>query len=102
MPELTAQAKAQAETLVKTAIASETNAANLASFAEEGVTAIEWASVMDNVTTDECLALHGKQWLMPEDPEDYAAYIPIDHDIPFPGPVAHWNCRSTQIPVEGV
>ena len=34
------------------------------------------------------------------DPEDYDAYIPIGHDIPFPGPVAHWNCTSTVVPVD--
>jgi len=66
------------------------------------VTAIEWVSVIDDVTTDECLLLDGKQWLLPDDPQDYEGYIPLGHDVPFPGQVAHWNCRSTQIPVEDV
>ena len=101
-PGIFAQAQAQAETLIRTAIAAEFNTARLASFAEEGVTAIEWVSVIDDATTDECLELDGKQWLMPADPEDYASYEPIGHDIPFPGPIGPhiWNCRSAQIPVE--
>jgi hypothetical protein len=38
---------------------------------------------------------------MPDDPNDYANYLPISgHNIPFVGPVAHWQCRSVQIPVE--
>jgi hypothetical protein len=98
-PALTDQAAAQAATLVRTAIANEANVARLISFAEEGVTAIEWVSVLDDVTTDECLGLDGLQWLMPDDPLDFENYIPIGHDIPFPGPVAHWSCRSSQIPV---
>jgi len=96
---ITAQAEAQALTLLRTAIAVAANTARLASFSEEGARAIEWVSVIDATTTDECLELDGKQWLMPEDPEDYASYIPIGHSMPFPGPVAHWNCRSAQIPV---
>ena len=62
--------------------------------------AIEWVSVIDDVTTDICLELDGLQWWLPDDPQDYEAYEPIGHDIPFPGPIAHWNCSSTQIPVE--
>jgi hypothetical protein len=97
---ITAQAAAQAETLVRTAIASEFNRAELVAFSDEGVTTIEWVSVIDAATTDICLELDGKQWLMPEDPEDYESYIPIGHDIPFPGPIGgHWNCRSAQVPV---
>ena len=57
-------------------------------------------AVIDDATTPECLELDGKQWLLPQDTEDYDAYIPIGHDIPFPGPVAHWNCRSTIVPVD--
>jgi SPP1 gp7 family putative phage head morphogenesis protein len=97
---ITAQAQAQAITLIRTAIANEFNTARLASFAEEGVQAIEWVAVIDDATTDECLELDGKRWWLPEDPEDYDSYIPIGHDLPFPGPIAHWNCRSTQIPVD--
>jgi SPP1 gp7 family putative phage head morphogenesis protein len=98
-PGITAQAVAQATTLIRTALVSAFNSARLKQFAEEGVEAIEWVSVIDDVTTDICLALDGKQWLLPDDPTDYAAYIPIGHDTPFIGPVGHWNCRSVQVPV---
>ena len=97
---LTTQAQAQGETLIRTALVSEFNAARLQEFSDQGATAIEWVSVIDDVTTDECRLLDGKQWLLPDDPEDYVNYKPIGHDVPFPGPIAHWNCRSVQIPVE--
>jgi SPP1 gp7 family putative phage head morphogenesis protein len=96
---ITAQAQAQAETLIRTAIAAEFNTARLIAFAAEGVQIIEWVAVLDDATTDECLELNGKQWYMAADPEDYANYIPIGHDIPMPGSVSHWNCRSLQVPV---
>ena len=94
------EAHAQAETLIRTAIAAEFNTARLISFAEEGVRAIEWVAIIDDATTDICLELDGKQWWMPDDPMDFEAYVPIGHDIPFPGAVAHWNERSTVIPVD--
>ena len=99
---LTAQARAHGETLIRTALVSEFNSARLQEFSDQGVRAIEWVSTIDDATTAECEELDGKQWLMPEDPEDYASYEPIGHDIPFPGPIGPhiWNCRSTQIPVE--
>jgi SPP1 gp7 family putative phage head morphogenesis protein len=96
------EAHAQAETLVRTVLVAEFNTARLASFSEQGVQIIEWVATIDDATTDECLELDGKQWLMPDDPEDYENYIPIDHEIPFPGPVAHWNCRSVHVPVASV
>ncbi len=49
--------------------------------------------------TEICIALDGLTWELPEsgDPEDYGGYVPIDHDKEFPGPTAHFNCRSTQV-----
>jgi len=101
MPELTAQAKAWAETTIRTAIVAEHNLGRLISFAEEGVQVVEWASVIDAETTDECLGLDGLRWWLPADPLDFESYIGVGHDVPFPGPVGPhiWNCRSTQIPV---
>jgi hypothetical protein len=52
---ITAQAVAQGIALIKTAIANEFNSARLATFAAEGVCAIEWVSVIDEATTDICL-----------------------------------------------
>jgi hypothetical protein len=99
LPSITAQALAQGESLIRTAIAAEVNSALLAAYVVAGAEVIEWVSVIDDVTTDICLELDGKRWTLPPDSEDYAAYQPIGHDIPFPGPVAHWSCRSSQIPV---
>jgi hypothetical protein len=100
MPEITAQAKAWAETTIRTAIVAEHNLGRLISFAEEGVQIIEWVAVLDDATTDECLGLNGLQWRLPDDLLDFAAYEGVGHDVPFPGAVAHWNCRSTIVPVD--
>jgi len=96
------EAHARAETLVRTMLVASFNLKRLASFAEEGVQAIEWVTTIDDATTDECLGLDGLQWYMAEDPEDYAGYIGVGHDVPFPGPIGPhiWNCPSTQIPVD--
>jgi hypothetical protein len=37
---------------------------------------------------------------MAEDPMDFESYIGVGHDVPFPGAVAHWSCRSVQVPVD--
>ena len=94
---ITAQSVAEGTTLIRTALVAAFNTAQLAEFSAAGVAAIEWVAVIDDATTDICLELDGKRWTMPLDPEDYEAYEPIGHDIPFPGPVAHWNERSTRL-----
>jgi hypothetical protein len=98
-PGIFRQAHVEGMTLIRTAIANAVNTRRLAEFAADGVAAVEWVAVRDEATTDICLGLDGLQWTMPEDPEDYEGYIPIGHDVPFPGPIAHWSCRSAQIPV---
>jgi predicted ABC-type ATPase len=61
---------------------------------------IQWVSTLDDRTTLICIALDGLRWDYPEDGSAaYADMVPIDHDKEFPGPTAHWNCRSTQVPV---
>ena len=49
---ITADAAAQGETLIRTAIAAAANIVRLASFSEQGVQAIEWVAVIDDATTD--------------------------------------------------
>jgi hypothetical protein len=39
-----------------------------------------------------CMALSGKLWTTKEKK-------PLGHSLDYPGTTAHWNCRSTQIPV---
>lgn len=49
-------------------------------------------STLDSRTTLICQALSGLQWSLPD-------YEPIGHDQPYPGPTAHWGCRSTTVAV---
>ncbi len=48
-------------------------------------------SVLDSRTTKICRALDGLQWDLD--------YNPIGHNKAWPGPIAHFQCRSTQIPI---
>lgn len=86
--------KREAEALVRSSVQTVSNAAKLAGFEQQGdlVKGIEWVSTFDTRTTTICRALSGKQWRLPD-------YEPIGHDKAFPGPTAHWNCRSTQIAI---
>lgn len=51
----------------------------------------EWLSTLDMRTTVTCQVLDGKTWDLENKP--------IGHKIKYPGPTAHWGCRSTQMPV---
>lgn len=86
--------KRQAEALVRTSIMTTANEARIKQIESDlsVVKAIQWVATLDTRTTKICRALDGKQWSLP-------GYEPIDHDKVFPGPIAHWNCRSTQIAV---
>jgi hypothetical protein len=53
---------------------------------------VQWVSTLDSRTTEICIALDGLQWTLPD-------YEPIGHKVDFPGAIAHWGCRSTQIAV---
>jgi hypothetical protein len=93
----------QAEALVRTSVVSAANATRLATFADNAdvLDAIQWVSVLDNRTTLICMALDGLMWELPDSGKsnDFGSYKPIGHNKDFPGPTAHFNCRSTQIPV---
>jgi len=86
--------KREAAALVRSAAISVANEARLRQFKEMGdlVKGIQWVATLDTRTTPICRALDGKQWRLPD-------LKPIGHDKAFPGPTAHWNCRSTQISV---
>lgn len=86
--------KRQAEALVRSSAIAVANEARLRSFEEmdDIASAIMWVSTLDARTTDICKALSGKQWTLKDK-------TPIGHDKVFPGPTAHWNCRSTQVTV---
>jgi hypothetical protein len=53
---------------------------------------VQWLATLDGRTTPLYRALDGLEWTLPE-------YLPKDHNQPFPGPSAHWNCRSVVIPI---
>lgn len=86
--------KHQAEALARTSTISVSNLARLRTYQENAhlIKAIKWLSTLDSRTTDICKGLDGLMW-------DPVTFEPIGHSTSFPGPTAHWNCRSTQIPI---
>lgn len=53
---------------------------------------IQWRSVLDNRTSETCIALSGLQWTLDGQP--------LGHGQPYPGPPpVHWGCRSTIFPI---
>jgi SPP1 gp7 family putative phage head morphogenesis protein len=82
-----------AEALVRTSVQTVANEARLETYAANAdvINGTQWVSTLDRRTTKICIALDGKVW----DRE----LKPIGHKHKFPGPTAHWGCRSTQIPV---
>lgn len=86
--------KSQAQALVRTSVQTVANDARIAMILKNGnvVKAIKWVATLDSRTTPICRALDGKTWTIPD-------FKPIGHDKRFPGSTAHWQCRSTQVPV---
>lgn len=84
----------QAEALVRSSVISVSNEARMRTYEEldDIVGAIQWMSTLDAKTTPICRSLSGLKWKQ-------GTFEPIGHDKKYPGPTAHWNCRSTQIPV---
>jgi len=82
------------KSLVRTSVQHIANDARIEQIKENSdiTKAIKWVSTLDLRTTDICMALDGLTW-------DSETFEPIDHDKEFPGPTAHWGCRSTQAPV---
>ena len=81
-----------AQTLVRTSVLTVNNAAHLAVYENnlDLVQGLQWLSTLDARTTPICRALDGCRWKYPD-------MEPMDGKT-FPGPTAHWGCRSTQIP----
>ena len=88
------KSKRQAEALVRSSVQSVSNSARLKTFEKSSdiVKGIKWISTLDGRTTHICISLDGLQWRLPD-------YKPVKHGKSFPGPTAHWNCRSTQVAV---
>lgn len=91
-PGIMRASRREAEALVRTSVISISNQARIkAYFDSPGVKGLRWVSTLDDRTTPICRALDGLTW-----DENLQ---PVGHKFPFPGPTAHWNCRSTQVPV---
>jgi SPP1 gp7 family putative phage head morphogenesis protein len=84
----------EAEALVRTSVQATANEARdqLYEANQDLIKGIQWVATLDDRTTVICAALNGLMWSLPD-------YEPIGHDQEFPGPTAHWNCRSTQVAV---
>lgn len=93
--------KNQAEALVRTSVLGVSNEARQQTIEanRDVIKGVQWVSTLDSRTTEICQALDGLSWEFPESGDAYADYIPVDHDKAFSPPPAHWNCRSTIVPI---
>jgi SPP1 gp7 family putative phage head morphogenesis protein len=84
----------QAEALVRTSVISVSNEAKIESYKQldDVVKSVQWVSTLDARTTPICRSLSGLIWKLPD-------YEPVQHDKKYPGPTAHFNCRSTTVAV---
>jgi SPP1 gp7 family putative phage head morphogenesis protein len=82
-----------ADALVRSSIQTVANTSRLDTYQNntDVIKGIEWSATFDNRTSQICMALDGLQWDM--------NYKPIGHSKAFVGSTAHWNCRSTQVPI---
>ncbi|BDU76293.1 minor capsid protein [Mesoterricola sediminis] len=87
------EARRNAEALVRTSAISIAGEAHLAAYEANAdiMAGYQWCSTLDARTTPICRALDGLRWDMD--------WNPIGHDFPYPGPTAHWGCRSFTLPV---
>jgi SPP1 gp7 family putative phage head morphogenesis protein len=88
--------KHQAAAIIRTSMQTITNETRLEVWRQNNdlIKGVRWVSTLDNRTTPICRELDGKGWVY--DPA--GNLVPEGHSHPFPGPTAHWGCRSVQIP----
>jgi SPP1 gp7 family putative phage head morphogenesis protein len=82
-----------AEALVRTSAQNVMNDARMAVYQAnpDVVGELQHVSVLDDRTTEICMARDGLRWTLDG--------TPVGHNLPFAQPPLHWNCRSTLIPV---
>ena len=88
-------ARNKAEALVRTSVQVVANEARMSTYESnrDVVKYIEWVSTLDSRTSSTCQSLDGSKWAV-------GTFEPVgSNKQTFPGPTAHWNCRSTQVPV---
>lgn len=94
-PEVFAKTRRDAMAITRTSVQTISNEARQKTYQENEdiISGIQWVSTLDGRTSDICIARSGLVWTLPD-------YKPKGHKIPWNGgPPAHWNCRSTSIPV---
>lgn len=95
-PEALKKARRDAEAITRTAVATVSNNARLATFAANadvlsGVMAL--VTLDGRTTRDICVPRSGKVWSVPD-------FEPVGHSIPLNGgPPFHWRCRTTLTPI---
>lgn len=84
--------KHEADALVRTSVQSMANQTAIDTMTENAdvIKGVRWLATLDSRTTHICKSLAGKKWRLPD-------YEPVGHDKAFPGPVAHWGCRSVPV-----
>lgn len=90
-----AKSRRDAMAITRTAVQTVAKDARLASLEANAdvIKEVQWVSTLDSRTSDICIVRSGKTWTYPD-------LKPVGHKIPWNGgPPAHWNCRSTFIPI---
>lgn len=90
-----AKSRRDAMAITRTAVQTVAKDARLASLEANAdiIKEVQWVSTLDSRTSDICIVRSGKTWTYPD-------FKPVKHKIPWNGgPPAHWNCRSTFIPI---
>jgi len=90
-----AKSRRDAMAITRTAVQTVAKDARLASLEANAdiIKEVQWVSTLDSRTSDICIVRSGKTWTYPD-------FQPVKHKIPWNGgPPAHWNCRSTFIPI---
>jgi len=79
--------------IVRTAVQTVSNTARMKSFEENDdmIKGKQWAATLDTRTCPVCRPLDGLVWDLDNNP--------IGHSTPFPGAIAHYQCRCDQLPV---
>lgn len=82
-----------AEALVRTSVQTVANGARMATYAanDDIVAGLQWLSTLDARTSTTCQARSGLRWTLDGKPHG--------HHVKFIRPPAHFNCRSTLIPL---
>jgi len=85
-----------AQALARSSVMAVANEARLATYEQnlDVIKGVQWLSTLDKRTSDICKALDGQAWTLP----DHKRLPGTEHAWRGPPP-AHWQCRSTLVPV---